>query len=187
MGSVYHGIPEQMALDLMKQWGIEEFVETGTFRGLTAEWAARHFWRVTTIELPGEWYDESKAKLRPLANVQLLCGDSWTILPLVVSGLKGPTMFWLDAHWFGQGPKSDKGECPLLAEIAAINASSLPHVILADDARYFENPPPLPHKAEEWPTLAQVSAALINGDQRAIFIKDDVIVAVPQTSVKPLK
>jgi hypothetical protein len=97
----------------------------------------------------------------------------------VVAKLAGPAIFWLDAHWMGSGPKSDKGECGLLDEINAVNLSPARHVILCDDARYFQNPPPPPHNPAEWPTAEQVTEALDNRGARFITVHEDVFIAVP--------
>lgn len=178
MGAIRFGLPEELVIALKKQAGIDEFVETGAFKGDTARWAANHFRNVTTIELPGEWYNEAETKLEAYPRVLIFSGDSRLLLKMLMPGFDH-AIFWLDAHWMGSGPKSEKGECGLLDEIAAINTSPLDHIILCDDARYFENPPPPPHNPKEWPTMWQVTEALDNGARRYVIVEEDVIVAVP--------
>ena len=51
MGLYRMGPPEDLILALQARLRLGDFVETGTYRGDTAAWAAEHFARVTTIEL----------------------------------------------------------------------------------------------------------------------------------------
>jgi hypothetical protein len=51
MGLCNNGVPEEYVDTLQKEFGIKCFVETGTFHGATAKWAAERFEQVVTIEL----------------------------------------------------------------------------------------------------------------------------------------
>jgi hypothetical protein len=179
MGSVHFGLPQALVLEIQKHIDLTAFVETGTHKGDTAEWAAKHFPKVVTIELPGEWYDEAKRRLAPCPNVELLCGDSRKLMVGVMAGLTGAAMFWLDAHWMGCGPKGDS-ESPLLDELAIINNTTFPTVVLVDDARYFCRPPSAPHDPEQWPDLGRVVTHLTCAG-RYVYLVDDVLIAVPST------
>jgi hypothetical protein len=70
-------------------------------------------------------------------------------------------------------------ECPLLAELALINASPFPHIVLVDDARLFCSPPPRPHRADKWPDLMTVLSILQADGRRHLLLNDDVFIAVP--------
>ena len=50
MGIVRAGIPEELTLYLKGKYSINTFVETGTYLGHTAQWAAQHF-ETHTIEM----------------------------------------------------------------------------------------------------------------------------------------
>jgi hypothetical protein len=81
------------------------------------------------------------------------------MLPLILDHVQEPALIWLDAHWsrdLGYG-RPEFGECPVLAEIEAITCHGLDHVVLIDDARYFVNPPPKPHKPDQWPTFDEIA------------------------------
>ena len=179
MGSVRFGAPTQLIDAIQRQTGADTFIETGTFQGDTAEWAAGQFAHVSTIELPGPWYDGSKERLKNLPAVTLHCGDTREIMRQVVAHLTKPAIFWLDAHWMGSGPKGKDCECPVIDEITYINTSVYVHTILVDDARYFCKPPPPPHDPAYWPDLGAVVTHLTAGN-RYVYLVDDVIVAVPK-------
>jgi hypothetical protein len=173
------GPPEALIMALQQRLGLGDFVETGTYRGDTAAWAAGHFPRVTTIELSPAYCAAAQTRFHDQPNVRVLGGDSSTVLREVVPALAGPALFWLDAHWSGLDTAGQEAECPLLAEIALINAAPLPHVLLVDDARLFCAPPPHPHRAAQWPDLAATVSVLGAGGARHVVLWQDVFVAVP--------
>ena len=160
MGSVQFGIPRELALALKAKYGIGVFVETGTLVGHTAEWASKHFNQVATTDVVVT--DESRGRLMHLDNVEQCFDDSVFFLECL--SMRETILFWLDAH--------TNEECPVLREIAAINKSPIPHVILVDDARLFGDLP-------AWPAKGEVVWLLINGGKRTVLEVDDVLVAEP--------
>ena len=179
MGMHRMGPPENVVLALGKELGIRHFVESGTHLGGTANWAANHFERVTTMELSPHFHAEASKRLAARSQVRLLCGDSGKLLREIVGEMKGPAIFWLDAHWSGGETAGEDAECPVLLEIEEVNKSPLENVILVDDARLFCAPPPRPHKADQWPELATLLTALDAGTRRYVVLFEDVLVAVP--------
>jgi hypothetical protein len=153
------------------------FVESGTFTGVTTRWAAKNFRAVFTIERYEPLFQAHSPELAALPNVTPLLGDSSQLIPVIAQGLEEfAGMYWLDAHWSGEGTAGEDNECPLLAELAPL-AKRPQDIILIDDARLFLCAPPLPHKPGAWPSIAQVLQAL--GPGRHVQIVEDVIVAVP--------
>src|SRR5271155_4270033 len=130
MGQYQMGPPVALTLALQRRLGILNFIETGTFQGDTTAWAAGHFTRVTTIELSPTYHATAQARFGAQPNVRVLAGDSVVTLRSVVPDLAAPAIFWLDAHWSGLDTAGHEVECPVLAEIALINASSFAHVVL---------------------------------------------------------
>jgi hypothetical protein len=180
MGLVYPGVPPALADFLRSQAGVGDFVETGTATGKTALWASQRFARVYTIERSPQFFAQAQRSYGQTPNLTMLQGDSRALLPSVVGRLQGPALFWLDAHWMAGESYGEGDECPLLEEIALIDAGRLDHLLLIDDARLFLAPPPRPHRAEQWPDLVQLIAALTaRVPDRAVVVIDDVIVAVP--------
>jgi hypothetical protein len=187
MGIVRFGAPTELILQLKTKYGLDVFVETGTFQGRTARWAADHFARVITIEGSKEIYESNLARHRDAANLEFLVGDSRHVLAEVVPRLGRPAIFWLDSHWCGEGTFGKEAECPLLEEIAAINRSSESHIILIDDARFFLAPPLEPHRFEDWPTIdAVISRLKCDTDRYYVVVIEDVIVAVPHNAREPV-
>lgn len=174
------GPPEDLVIALQRRMSLKEFIETGTFRGDTAAWAVGHFDQVTTIELSPVYHSAAQTRFHSIGSMRILLGQSSEVLRSIVPGLSHRTLFWLDAHWSGADTAGIEAECPLLAEINLINSSLLEHVVMVDDARLFCTPPPPPHKAEHWPSMAETIAALVDGGRRYVFLFEDVFVAVPQ-------
>ncbi len=181
MGKRRMGPPERVVLELRRWLDIGCFVETGTFRGDTARWAASHFREVVSIEASPELHAEARRRLRDRANIELRLGDSRLQLRATLRDRPQPCLFWLDAHWSGGPTHGEASECPLLDELSAVNGRTVDDAILVDDARCFAAPPPAPHRAEAWPDLTTVVSALSAGGRRAVYLFDDVFLAVPHS------
>lgn len=177
---VSRGLPRDLALILRDAVGVTTFVETGTYHGGTARWAGENFAHVVTIEAAESLHAASATAGKHQGNVRYLLGDSGKLLPDVVRSLDAPAMFWLDGHFSGDDTAGASYECPLLAELQAIAASPIAHVILIDDARLLLSTPKSGHKREQWPTLVEVLEALraCAGNPHIVVIAD-VIIAVP--------
>jgi hypothetical protein len=179
MGLITPGIPEDITLRLAKLANASVFVETGTFKGRTARWAARHFDRVITIEGSERLYSEHSVTLKAIRNVEPHLGDSRTILSALAKSI-GPAVFWLDAHWSSGETFGHADECPLMAELTAIS-HRIGDVVLIDDARLFLHAPPEPHDPDQWPSIVDIVHALDAwAEPPVIQIINDVIFAVPR-------
>ena len=178
MGSVTHGIPRDLCLALKSASGIKSFVETGTNEGYSAAWATTVFERVMTIEADPALHSIAATNLKDKANTMVVLGNSPEVLFRLAHELPC-SIFWLDAHWGGEGNARIDTECPVLREIHALNTRREPDVILVDDARLFLRPPMPPHNPDEWPDFAAVFWALHDSGRRYVVVVDDVIVAVP--------
>jgi hypothetical protein len=180
MGIIRMGPPTDLILKLRDKYNLTRFVETGTYRGDTAVWAASHFDAVTTIESSRIIHDQAVANYGDISNIEFVLGHSRYVLKRVVPKLKEAAVFWLDAHWCGSDSYGEEDQCPLLEEITEINRSSVAHFLFIDDARLFTSPPPLPNLIESWPSITEVIQALQSGeDKYYIVIFEDVIIAVP--------
>ncbi len=183
MGQVTFGAPREVVLWLSRTLNIRTFVETGTNRAETAVWAADHFDSVVTVEGYKPLYEQAVNDHGHRTNIQFIHGDSREHIESVTQSLLEPAIFWLDAHWCGEHTFGRSDECPVIGELEALNTSSVPHIILIDDARLFIAPPPAPHQADHWPNIATLCDLLTSPSRRRyVAIHADVIVAVPESA-----
>jgi hypothetical protein len=187
MGAVTFGIPKKLVLLLKEQFSVEVFVETGTFRGKTSVWASGVFKDVYTIENSRELFDSVAERLLGFSNIHPLFGNSAVQLGKIVSDIKQPAIFWLDAHWCGGSTYGNDDPCPLLDEIRIIKKSGIDHIIMIDDARFFLKPPPRPQNTELWPGLKEILGLLNRDENYFTFVSEDVIVALPETGRRALQ
>jgi hypothetical protein len=181
MGNIHLQPLATLATVLAKQNNIKEFVETGTFLGSSLSWASREFERVWTIELKPEYQAQAIANNSKLENVTYFLGDSVNELPKVIRKLKGPALFWLDAH-AGAGFFANDDICPLLSEIESILDAPHDHYMIIDDARAFLAPPPPPFDYLKWPTLDQIFAVVSKWPELHIVTITDALIIVPKHS-----
>lgn len=173
MGIVYYGIHKPVALKMRDKYNLEIFVETGTWHGDSAIWAAAHFSKVYTIELNLPFLEEFNSLLADFDNIEPIHGNSRTELIPVISKIRRPVLFFLDAHWTGDAEQHDKiGACPVMDEINTINKlCKVNHVIIVDDARLMRG---------KWGDQDSIIEALCNNGQRKVQVFDDVFLAEPK-------
>ena len=179
MGSIHLSPLADLVRELARAGGIRDFVETGTYVGGALGWASRSFERVWTVELNPEFQRQAKANNPGASNVTYMLGDSASELPKIVGELKGPALFWLDAH-AGAGYFADHDICPLVDELETVLASPYDHCILVDDARAFLAPPPPPFDYRKWPTLEAIFAVVLKRGGYHVVTINDVLVIVPE-------
>jgi predicted O-methyltransferase YrrM len=129
-GGPFNGQKGRQALidDLLHILNPAAVVETGTFRGITAEWLAENYsGPVLTCEKEKLYYLQAKARLGHLPNISLCLQDSRRFLREIVPTFpdRASLMFYLDAHW--------ELDLPLKEELQIIFASHLDAVVLIDD------------------------------------------------------
>ncbi len=184
MGLYRMGPPVDLIFELAAEFSIKNFVETGTYEGHTAIWAAENFEKVFTIEFSEHFYRAAFDSCRHLENVKFIFGDSRTQLEKIVGELKEPAVFWLDAHWSGGATYGENDQCPLLEELKIIGGKS-DDFIFIDDARLFTSPPQSPHRPEQWSDIASIIETLrAERRDKYIVIIEDVIIAVPAFAQK---
>lgn len=180
MGGVFFGVPPELTERLRKGLHIRKFIETGTLKGETAEWAAGHFETVYTIEMMEDRWRSASERLANLRNISFLLGDSREILPGLMKELDEPALFWLDAHNPGDEAlvKNTPDECPIIRELEIIaEYKRYEHVILIDDMRCFADN----NRGKYWPSLEELDEKISDlfGKYYAIYHVQDVIIAIP--------
>lgn len=184
MGYIQMGVPQGLVLRFLAARSIPNFVETGTFRGGTTLWAAKHFKKVVTLEINPEFSRAVASRPDCPKNIEFMVGDSAKLMPQVVERLEGSAVFWLDGHYCGPGTGDASAECPIMEELAALTKAIEP-IILIDDARCFLGPPPPPHDPRHWVSIDDIYRFLIeNFPDHTTTVHDDVIISVPK-GLKP--
>ncbi|MGH7266101.1 MAG: glycosyltransferase [Candidatus Rokuibacteriota bacterium] len=185
MGAVHFSIDPALLDALTSALGLRVFVETGTHRGDGVETARRHFDAVYSIERSEIHHARAAARFADDRRVHVIRGDSPAALAALVPALPdAPTLFWLDAHWSPTDPdERGRGECPLLAELAAIERLGDTSAVAIDDARLFLGPPPEQYDAADWPGLDAVRDALrrLHPDHR-LAVVNDCVLFFPETA-----
>jgi hypothetical protein len=177
-------LPFAMVLYVKRCLGVPVFVETGTFQMASAGWAAQYFPVVHTLESNVGLYEGAlrHCAREGLSNVHVHFGSSAVLLPQVLDAVpcSPGAVFWLDAHWLGQGDPPAV-ECPALFELDAIRAWGGRAYIFLDDMRFFSGNLPRNFEKMAWPTCAEVQAALPEGNGWAV--RDDVLFSAPRSAV----
>lgn len=148
----------------------DTFVETGTYLGHTAEAMSSFFKKVYTIEIHEGLFKDAEDRLTRQQNIRCFLGNSAQILPAIVDEIKGPAIFWLDAHY--SGPKTGRtqiADCPIKQELEAIFESDCKeHLILIDDARLFVGKKSYPRIGDLWKFVRKNSSY-------SMTIREDII------------
>jgi hypothetical protein len=114
-------------------------VETGTLAGGTLVACLDDFERLFSIELSEALYAAASERLAFTQKVQLYLGDSATELPKILRGLNCPAVFWLDAHYSGDGTARAEIDTPIENELKLIASHNVTkHIIAIDDIRHFD-------------------------------------------------
>ena len=120
------------------QFGINIFVETGTYLGEMVGAVKYNFKRIYSIELSHELYENARKKFSKHKHISIVNGDSAEVLPEILKYVKEPCLFWLDGHYSGGNTAKGKKETPIMEELKQICAHPVKnHLILIDDAREF--------------------------------------------------
>jgi len=106
---------------LIKKFGIKTIIETGTWKGRTAQLMSTMVDTVYTIEIDEEVYNTTNF-LDDIPNVHRFLGDSPKVLAEILPTVTQPILFFLDAHW--------GDEWPLLKELEIIEKYRIPNSVI---------------------------------------------------------
>lgn len=180
---------------LKTYFGIQIFIESGTFLGNTTAKAARIFDEVHSIEISPDFYTQALKRFQNIPNVHLHLGDSGLLLPFVLTQCKQKTLLYLDGHYDG-GP-SGKGNknTPIMEELRAIlDSKKSDCIIMIDDICDFQPSSDSAHIVQtcfaDYPDLVSLidQILLINSRYQICFISNALFVFPPtnQVCVSPL-
>jgi hypothetical protein len=181
VGAVCFSLDPNLFAYLRRGLPLSIFVETGTFYGETTRRIAPHVDKVYTVELAKSIFAAVHPELQKFPNVVAVEGDSAEALRSLRSELEGSSvLYWLDAHWCGDGSAGAGRECPVLHELEAISNLNERSVVLIDDARYFLAPPPSPHQVADWPRLCELTDKIREvASDHGVWVINDVVIVVP--------
>ncbi len=117
------------------------FIETGTFYGQGVAIALLSgFNKIYSIEIGEFLYRKCLNTFHDFLNnkVFLFLGDSPTFLNEILKTINEKCIFWLDAHYSGEGTAKAYKNNPILDELDSIKKHHINnHTILIDDVRLF--------------------------------------------------
>ncbi len=175
----------------------DTFFETGTYDGNTTLNAAKFFDRVITVEIYKPLFDYVQPKFASHSNIHSYLGSSSKVIANIGNELRGTTLFWLDAHYSGEGTgmsdsvNSGSAEAitAIREELAAIHAAAIEDcVILIDDIRGFgtEIAGQVFLGCWAYPTLQEVKSALLKiNPQFEIALLGDMLLAYDESKYQP--
>jgi hypothetical protein len=152
-----------------RRFGLDRLVETGTYRGEMVVAQRGRFRQIWSIELDDRLYAEAAARFRGDRHVTILHGDSASVLPQLLQGIREPCLFWLDGHYSGGVTARGESDTPVVRELAAILGHPVAgHVVLIDDARMFGS--------GDYPTAEAVREQVNSAHPDwSVAVRDDVI------------
>ncbi|MCP9850229.1 hypothetical protein [Cyanobium sp. Morenito 9A2] len=165
-----HAFKQRLLSSYSRKHKLRSLVETGTYLGDMVHAMRRHFQTIISVELSPELCEKSRLRFAAYPHITILQGDSGKILPIILSQLQHPTLFWLDGHYSAGITARGSEETPVSAEIGAILDHDIKgHVILIDDARNFDG-------THDYPTYESLrSSILLRKPMAIISCKEDII------------
>ncbi len=173
-GAAPHLLKQRLVHKLARRFETPVFIETGTYLGDMCLAMRRRFRSIYSIELDERLYQRAKAVFAREEHVTLLHGDSASTLPLVLSNVDVPCLFWLDGHYSSGVTARGSTDYPIIDELAHIGAHRVVgHVVVIGDARLFTG-------SDGTPSLGDViDAARAAAPTHQVTIANDVIVLTP--------
>lgn len=175
-GNPPHFIKRQIILELQKKYNISTFIETGTFRGEMVAAIKNKFNHIYSIELDKTLYEKARSLFAKYPHIKILEGDSSKVLPMILSQINEPALFWLDGHYSAGITAKGILDTPIKNELEHIfNHQIKNHVILIDDARLFNG-------ENDYPTISELSSFISKLDnEMSMEITDDLIKILPHS------
>jgi hypothetical protein len=170
---------------LADSFGIDLFVETGTYRGDSVAAVRDIFAHLISVELSPELAAAARSRFAGDAAVRILEGDSAAGLGEALAiAPDRPAILWLDAHYSGGGTAKADRNTPIQAEIEQIlSCRDGRDVILVDDARLFW---PIPSEfvshetLHDYPLLSDVAKQLAaSRHSYQVEVLGDALIATP--------
>jgi len=157
-----------------KKHNLDVFLETGTAGGVTVSYLKKYFKKLYTIELDPTLYHQGRALTHDYKNIICVEGDSGVMINDIVKKISEPTLFWLDAHYSGEGTAKADVETPIIKELVTIfSRNNKKDVILIDDARCFDG-------THDYPTIKQIDDLISSYGYLSFNIAKDIMIIEPK-------
>ncbi|PYP93299.1 MAG: hypothetical protein DMG65_01300 [Candidatus Angelobacter sp. Gp1-AA117] len=129
-----HLLKQHTVRDHAERFGLRTLVETGTYYGEMVAAMKNRFERIYSVEYDHQLAQRAIVKFKRYPHIKIFEGDSQQVIPELLQSISTPTLFWLDAGYYGwAGLQGDKQR--LTTELDSILRHPVKHVILMDDAR----------------------------------------------------
>jgi hypothetical protein len=129
---VPHIIKQRTLAEFAERFHLQVMVETGTNLGNMINVQKDRFRQIYSIELDKWLAARAERKFAAFPHIHLYQGDSGEVLPTIMPQIQEPALFWIDAHWGAI-------DAPVKKELECIYRHPVrDHVLLIDDARYFD-------------------------------------------------
>jgi hypothetical protein len=163
-----HGVKVDAVREHARRFGTRVLIETGTYMGDMIDEVKHAFDEIYSIELDATLHQRAQRRFAADRHVHLIQGDSGSELRALLPRAAEPALFWLDAHYSGDGTARGPKDTPIVQEVEAVLGSrSGRDVILIDDARRFTG-------ENDYPTLEQFEA-LVRRPGVQVSVADDII------------
>lgn len=157
--------------ELQKKYDCKLFIETGTYKGDMIYALKNDFEQLITVELSEQYHQKAVEKFRNDKHINLLLGDSGILMPKIIKDIKVKTLFWLDGHFSSGNTAKGELDCPIFGELDAIFSSPLKHVLLIDDARYFNG-------TSDYPTIEGLKSYIEKNKPGSYFSNENDLITV---------
>jgi len=164
----HHDIMHDTIINLSKQYGVENFVETGTYTGNTIYGVKDSFKNIYSVELSKEIFDLVRSRFERYDHIRIFNGDSSDMLEKIAGLLSGPAIFWLDAHYSSGGTSKGELHTPIFKELITIfRLKCNGNIVLIDDMKDFNG-------MNDYPTVMELKEFIEDNSNYSFEIKGDV-------------
>jgi len=160
---VPHLVKQHAIAEYARKYDLHVLIETGMNYAHMIYVNLGYFREIYSIELDKSRVESARRKFGDRRDIHVLEGDSGAVLPELISTLKEPALFWLDGHDFDI-------TTPVKQELDAIYKHPIKtHVLLIDDARWFDG-------RTQYPTMEELrEKAARDYPGHTVEVKDDII------------
>ena len=161
-------LKRRILLYYIKNNGLEYFVETGTCYGDMLMGIKNHVKKAISIEIDKKLFLSAVKRFENDEHIEIILGDSSTMLPSIIKGIDKPTLFYLDAHYSGPGTGKGTTDTPLLSELKLLLKMDIKkHIILIDDARHLGK--------KDYPKFSEIKNLVNDMTDLNIYNEKDII------------